>query len=55
MDYLIAKQKKKNSENMNIMDDDENISDDELNETDPSKSFHHSDIMMPEILYGKNT
>ena len=38
---------------MNIIDDDENIDDDEMNETDPMKSFHHSDIMMPEILYGQ--
>lgn len=36
------------------MDNDENIDEDELNETDPMKSFHHSDIMMPEILYGND-
>ena len=34
---------------------DENLNEDELNETDPMKSFHHSDIMMPEILYGDQT
>jgi len=39
---------------MNIVDDDENIDDDDLNETDPMKSFNHSDIMMPEIIYGQN-
>ena len=39
---------------MKIDLDDENIDDDELNETDPMKSFHHSDIMMPEILYGNS-
>ena len=33
-------------------DDMENI--DDLNETDPMKSFVHEDVMIPQILYEKN-
>ena len=54
MNFLLQKQKHQNKKMRSPEHSDENVPEDELNETDPMKSFHNSDILMPEILYGNN-